>query len=179
MKIQNISLPELANEFGTPFYVYDGDQIKKNVETLRAHLPEAIDIYYSVKANPNISICALLNQMGLGAEVCSMAELETAFRAGFPLRNIIFVGPGKKTDEIERAYKMGLNAIVCESIHEINQIEALAKKHNRVADIAIRINPEFYPLMLLLKIRSIFYRSQLSYRKNGILRLNLLILVVA
>jgi diaminopimelate decarboxylase len=145
MEIQGISLPKIAEKIGTPFYIYDGDKIKQNVINLRYCLPKIVEIFYSLKANPNQSICRFLSGMNLGAEVCSHFELEIALREKFRAENIIFLGPGKKLAEIKRSLSVGIKAIVCESLNELSWINQLAKKMRKKARVAIRINPDFLP----------------------------------
>jgi len=142
MEISNEKLLEAAELFGTPCYFYDRRLIERQYIMLRDGLSD-VDIFYSLKANPNLMIAKLFNQLGAGVEVCSGVELETALRAGFSPDNIIFVGPTKKTADIVTALNHRIYAIVCESKEEVTQIDALAKARNEIAYIAIRVNPAF------------------------------------
>ena len=72
MKIQGIEYAELAERFGTPLYVYDGDQLTRTITELAAVLHPALEIFFSLKANPNISVVHLLHADGARAEVSSM-----------------------------------------------------------------------------------------------------------
>lgn len=136
-------LMESANLFGTPLYVYHSEKIKTCYEALNESVEQEVDIFYSLKANPNLAIATLLNQMGAGAEICSGVELKTALQAGYSPNNIIFVGPAKKTEEIVLALDKKIYAIVCESKEEVAFINELAKTRSEIANIAIRINPDF------------------------------------
>ncbi|HSW69380.1 MAG TPA: diaminopimelate decarboxylase [Gammaproteobacteria bacterium] len=143
MEISDSLLMQAAKNFGTPLYVYDRETIEKHYLNLNNSFAEEIDIFYSLKANPNLSVSALLNQLGAGAEVCSGVELETALLAGYAPQNIIFVGPAKKKEEIIRALENRIYAIVCESKEELLLINELAKTRSEVANVAIRANPAF------------------------------------
>ena len=142
-EIRGIPVSALAREFGTPLFVYDGDALIERFESLRGRLPGALDLFYSLKANPNVSVCALLNALGAGAEVSSMTELLTARRAGVPANDIIFLGPGKSEAEIEKCLTEGIYAIVCESLPELERIDALAGAHGCQPRVALRVNPGF------------------------------------
>ncbi|MFD1051472.1 diaminopimelate decarboxylase, partial [Kibdelosporangium lantanae] len=74
-RVQGIGIEELAAEYGTPLYVYDGNELTGRVTDLRTRLHPRLEFFFSLKSNPNISICALLHSAGARAEVSSMAEL--------------------------------------------------------------------------------------------------------
>jgi diaminopimelate decarboxylase len=131
----------LADRFGTPLYVYDGGELIAAWRRLRDPLPAAVQVLYSVKANPNISVCALLRSLGAGAEVCSETELLTALRAGVDPADIVFLGPGKSARELHACVRHRVGVVVCESVAELVALDAVAAEDgNRVA-VALRINP--------------------------------------
>lgn len=90
-KIENISYQLLADYVPTPFYAYSATQIKTDFAELKRSLPHDIDYFYSLKANPNKTLVALLHEAGTGCEVCSLVELEIALRQGVAPSDIIFV----------------------------------------------------------------------------------------
>src|SRR5437867_1652697 len=94
-QVQGIPVSDLAAEFGTPLYVYDADVLRSVYERLRELMHPAVDIFLSLKANPNISVCGYLGSLGAGAEISSIVELMTVDRAGIAPENTIFLGPGK------------------------------------------------------------------------------------
>ncbi len=143
MEISEKTLMQIAEEAGTPLYVYARETIEKQYINLKNGLTDEVDIFYSLKANPNLAVSSLLNDMGAGAEVCSGVELEIALLAGYSPENIIFVGPAKKPEEIMRALEKRIYAIVCESKEEVTLINELAQARSEVANIAIRVNPAF------------------------------------
>ncbi|MFE7524848.1 diaminopimelate decarboxylase [Kitasatospora sp. NPDC057542] len=142
-RIQDVPVTELAEEFGTPLYVYDSEVISRQYRGLRDILDPDVEIFYSLKANPNIAVCALLRSLGARAEVSSLAELITARRAGVAPHDIVFPGPGKSAEELAACLDEGIEAIVCESLSELDLIDRLATERNVVARVALRVNPSF------------------------------------
>jgi diaminopimelate decarboxylase len=134
-------IAELADRFGTPLYVYDADVMRRVYQRLRGLLDPRVDIMYSAKANPNISVCAVMHSLGAGLEVSSLAELITAVRAGVPGRDIIFLGPGKSREELQACCAYGIRAVACESLDELAQLQDLHPP--RDMRIMLRINPAF------------------------------------
>ncbi|TDB78102.1 alanine racemase [Micromonospora sp. KC723] len=150
--VQGVPVAELADRYGTPLYLYDGEIIRETYRRLRRLLDPSVEIYYSLKANPNISVCALLRSLGAGAEVSSLAELVTARRAGVPARDIIFLGPGKSSAELAACLEHDIGAIVCESLDEVATVDAMAAAVPGVGDgngggrrarVVLRVNPAF------------------------------------
>jgi len=136
----------ICQQFGTPAFVYDLDFINANFHNLRDQLSRDVTIFYSLKANPNISITHHICKQGAGAEVSSQIELETALRAGVLPEDIIFVGPAKTRDELKSCIRAGIFAIVCEQIEEIIEIDAIVAETSAPGfqmPVMIRVNPEF------------------------------------
>jgi diaminopimelate decarboxylase len=132
---------QLAERFGTPLYVYDGDLLRRTYTELRAMLHPAVDLYYSAKANPNVSVCAVLRSLGAGMEVSSLAELATARWSGAEPGRIIFLGPGKSSDELRSCIALGIRAIVCESLAELATVDELTRAGR--TPVLLRVNPAF------------------------------------
>ncbi|GAA4321881.1 alanine racemase [Streptomyces venetus] len=144
-RVQGLPVSALAEEFGTPLYVYDTDVLRRTYEELRALTHPAVDIYLSLKANPNISVCGYLGSLGAGAEVSSLVELETARRAGIAAGDTIFLGPGKTRAELEACVAAGLRAIVCESLEELAEVDEIAVAAGRAdVPVMLRVNPDFH-----------------------------------
>ncbi|OEJ97333.1 diaminopimelate decarboxylase [Streptomyces thermolilacinus] len=142
-RVQGITYTELAEEFGTPLYVYDEGVLAAQYGTLRRALHPKLEYFYSLKANPNISVLAALASRGARAEVCSAAELLTALRAGVDPGDIIFVGPGKSRTELTAALEHGIHAVVCESFDELALLDGLARARDTRAPVILRVNPAF------------------------------------
>ena len=142
-RVQGIGIEQLAAEYGTPLYVYDGNELTGRVTDLRSRLHPRLEFFFSLKSNPNISICALLHSAGARAEVSSLAELVTARRAGVPNDQIIFLGPGKSRAELAACLDEPVYTIVCESFGELRLIDSLARERGVVAPVSLRVNPNF------------------------------------
>jgi diaminopimelate decarboxylase len=132
---------ELADRYGTPLYVYDADVLRDTYAGLRECLDGGVEVFYSVKANPNVSVCAVMASLGAGLEVSSLAELETARWAGVTGQNIVFAGPGKSERELRACVSYGA-AVVCESLAELAALDELAGS-GAAPRVLLRVNPLF------------------------------------
>ncbi|MEP2783034.1 MAG: acyl-CoA dehydrogenase family protein [Pseudoruegeria sp.] len=139
---QVVQLHDVASRVGTPFYLYDANALRQRVSDLQTQLPQ-VDFFYSLKANPNMSVVSTLVGAGTGAEVSSRLELETALEAGAVPSRLLMVGPGKSGSDLERAVQLGIKAIVVESLDELDEIDRIAAIQGRVQSVALRINPDF------------------------------------
>jgi diaminopimelate decarboxylase len=142
-QVQGIPITEITEEFGTPLYVYDAGVLETAYHDLRRRLDRHLEFFYSLKANPNVSICAALHQIGARAEVSSLTELLTALRAGVEPRDIIFLGPGKSEQEIRACVETGIYALVAESLEELSVIDAVAGHFEKRMPVLLRVNPAF------------------------------------
>ena len=143
-RIQGVPVTRIAEEFGTPAYVYDAARLESVYRELRGLLRPEIDVFYSLKANPNVSVVRALGRLGAGAEVSSLVELRTAQRAGISPADTLFLGPGKTEAELAACLDAGLRAIVCESLAELRQLEAAATARDLPSvDVLLRLNPDF------------------------------------
>lgn len=136
-----IPITQIAQAHGTPFYLYHGELIAAQLHRVRAALGPAVNVHYSVKANPSLAVCQLLAREGAGAEVASAGELVLARAAGFPPEATVFAGPGKTDEELRRAAREGIFAVNVESVHEIDRLAAIAAREGRPVDVGLRINP--------------------------------------
>ncbi|WP_198586847.1 type III PLP-dependent enzyme [Glycomyces xiaoerkulensis] len=141
--MQGIPIGDVVAEHGSPAFVYDGDALVGQYRGLRESLPEAVDVYYSLKANPNIALFALLEREGAGAEVSSLTELRTALRAGTDPGRIIFLGPGKSRAELEACCEAGVRAVVVESLDELARLDGISRELGVRQPVMLRINPDF------------------------------------
>jgi diaminopimelate decarboxylase len=140
---EDIPLKELAEEYGTPLYIYSKKQIMENYQSLRVALGETNHLVcYALKANANHSILKLLAAEGAGADVVSAGELYLALKAGFSQDKIVFAGVGKREDEIEYALKQNIFSFNVESVSELHMISRAALRMGKKARIALRINPD-------------------------------------
>ena len=138
----NNNIIEKLRDLPTPFYFYDLDVLHSTCQTVRnASVKEGYKVHYAVKANANPRLLEIISSYGFGADCVSYNEINCAVRAGFKSSEIVFAGVGKTDKDIEAALKTGILCFNCESIQEIEVIDAIAQKNKMTATIALRINP--------------------------------------
>lgn len=144
--IENVSLKNIAEEFGTPCYIYSRKAIENNWHSFDdAFKAMPHRICYAVKANSNLAILHLLTKLNSGFDIVSLGELERVIAAGGDPRKIVFSGVGKKRVEIERAIEMNIFCFNIESEPELQRINEIASRMQCTVDIALRINPNVDP----------------------------------
>lgn len=126
----------------TPFYYYDLDVLKDTLDYAKSEGDKHnFHIHYALKANTNNEILKIIKEKGLGADCVSGNEVLKAIEVGFSPNSIAFAGVGKTDREINIGLDNDIFCFNCESIQEIEVISQLAKTKNKVANIALRINP--------------------------------------
>ncbi|MEQ1732445.1 MAG: diaminopimelate decarboxylase [Bacteroidia bacterium] len=134
-------LPQLLAH-KTPYYLYD---LKLLQNTLNALTTESkkynYHVHYAFKANTNSKIIQQIKAAGLGADCVSGNEIKHAIDNGFDASKIVFAGVGKNDDEILYALQQNIFCFNCESIQELQVIDELAQSLNKIASVALRINP--------------------------------------
>lgn len=140
---EQIDWTAIADEYGTPTYVYDGDALLENLAELRSALHPDLEVFFSLKSNPNRGVYDVLSSGGARAEVSSLTELRTVLAAGTAPYDVIFLGPGKSDAEIEACVEAGIYAVVCESFAELEAIEQAAERHGTRQRVLLRINPAY------------------------------------
>jgi diaminopimelate decarboxylase len=141
LSIDGISASDLATEFGTPLFVYSARVMRESLAALRDATHNEVDVYYSVKANPNPSVIRVFADEGAGAEIASGAEYEYARRAGVEPARIIFAGPGKSTAELKHVISNGIGEIHVEAEDELDRIVDIAASASNPVHVSIRVNP--------------------------------------
>lgn len=142
--LEGVSLRELAQELGTPLYVYSASYIKDRVRAYRQAFPDAL-ICYAVKANFNPEIIRLVSQEGAGADIVSGGELYASLLAGVEPSKIVYAGVGKTVKELEYAISMDILMFNVESFMELDVLNHIAGRLGKKARIAIRVNPDVDP----------------------------------
>jgi len=138
----SLSLADVAEKVGTPFYAYSQTRLRENFHEFQAALADLNPlICYAVKANANIAVIRTLTECGAGADVTSAGELERTLKAGTAPQKIIFSGVGKTREEIAFALKTNIYQINAESISEIHMISDVAQQLGVTAPLALRVNP--------------------------------------
>ena len=126
----------------TPFYYYDTKILN---DTLQLIIEESskynFNVHYAIKANANIDILNIISSRGKGADCVSGNEITRAIETGFKPSDIVFAGVGKSDEEINIAIDNNIFCFNCESSSEIEVINDIAISKNKIANIALRINP--------------------------------------
>jgi len=136
-------LDDVARRFGTPCFVYS----QSSIEEAYAQFADALKgrdarVCYSVKANSNLAVLALLARLGAGFDIVSGGELARVIAAGGDPRKTLLSGVGKSEPEIRFALEQGIGCINVESESELNRVQAVAGKMGKRAPIALRVNPD-------------------------------------
>ncbi|MGH8283663.1 MAG: diaminopimelate decarboxylase [Gammaproteobacteria bacterium] len=139
---ENVSLPGLAERYGTPLFVYARRTLANSYARFAAPLAgSAHRVCYAVKANGNLALLQVLAKLGAGFDIVSVGELERVLRAGGKPRDIVFSGVGKREDELQRALDIGIGCFNVESEAELLRLSALASTQGENTAIALRVNP--------------------------------------
>lgn len=143
LHIENVPLPRIAREYGTPCYVYS----KAALQTTYAELASAFSnretlICYAVKANSNLAVLNLFARLGAGFDIVSSGELERVIAAGSDPGKTVFSGVGKSAAEIRLALERKILCFNIESEDELFRIDDLARAANVRAPISLRVNPD-------------------------------------
>ena len=139
--VQGIAVEDIAAKYGTPIYLYDRNVFTAQFANLRQALPSAIEIYYSIKANPHPSVINVFVQHGAGCEIASGGEYVLARRGGAPRERIVFAGPGKGREELEFVLSEGIGEIHLESLEEIEIVRQIAESLQKPVNVSVRVNP--------------------------------------
>jgi diaminopimelate decarboxylase len=140
--VEDCDLEAIARREGTPLYVYSKKAILSRYQAYEAGFGSfPHQICYAVKANSNLSILRLLAQAGAGFDIVSGGELYRVLQAGGNPAKVVFSGVGKTREEIEYALESGIHSFNCESEAELSLLSSIAARLNKVARIALRVNP--------------------------------------
>lgn len=135
---------ELAKKYGTPLYVLSEELIRERCREIRE---DFLDKYintraaYASKAFLTMAMCKIIETEGLGLDVVSGGELYTAIRAGFPMERVMFHGNNKTYSELEMAIENDVGRIIVDNLDEIDMIEEIGSKKNKIVNTLIRVAP--------------------------------------
>ncbi len=137
-QVQGLALAEIAKEFGTPLYVYDGKKIVDQLQSLKNAFSENnVKVKYAAKALTNISILKLLKKFGSGVDVVSIQEAHLAMGAGFEKEEIMFTPNCVDFSEIVAGVELGLTI----NLDNLSVLEKFGKKYGNGYPCCIRLNP--------------------------------------
>lgn len=139
---EDISVAELAEQYGTPLYVYSRATLTRHYRVWTECLSERDMICYAIKANSNLGVLSILAKLGSGFDIVSGGELERVLAAGGDPARIVFSGLGKTAEDMRRALDVGVRCFNVESVTEMEQLNRVALDSNRIAPISIRVNPD-------------------------------------
>jgi len=141
--VEDLPVKQLAEEFGTPLYIYSRATLERHWHAfdsaLGAH-PHLI--CYAVKANSNIGILNVMAKLGSGFDIVSQGELERVLAAGGEASKVVFSGVAKSRAEIMRALEVGIRCFNVESVAELHHINQIAGEMGKIAPISLRVNPD-------------------------------------
>lgn len=143
LAVGGVPLDRLALRVGaTPFFAYDRALVTERVATLRALLPESMDLGYAVKANPMPALVQHMSGLVDTLDVASAGELAVALDTGTAPERITFAGPGKTDDELVRAVAAGV-LVEAESTGELERLHRIGERIGVAPEVAVRVNPDF------------------------------------
>ena len=143
LHLAGVSLPELAKRVGTPVFVYNAESIRSRyraLESALAAIPHRI--CFAVKANSNLAVLRIFQELGAGVDIVSSGEMARALAAGFTPDRIVFSGVGKTSDELVTAVKAGIGHLNVESREELEQLGRIAENEKSQVQVGIRVNPD-------------------------------------
>ncbi len=143
--IGGLSVRKIAEEYGTPAYIMDEDEIRRNCRTYTNAMKNYYGgngiVLYASKALSCKYIYKIAKEEGMGVDVVSGGELYTALKAGFPADKIYFHGNNKTADELKMALTNGVGRIVVDNIFELETLNEMAGSFGKTAEIMFRIKP--------------------------------------
>ena len=141
--VEDLPVKQLAEEFGTPLYIYSRATLERHWHAFDSALGKHPHlICYAVKANSNIGILNVMAKLGSGFDIVSQGELERVLAAGGEASKVVFSGVAKSRAEIMRALEVGIRCFNVESVAELHHINQIAGEMGRVAPISLRVNPD-------------------------------------
>ena len=141
--VEDLPVKQLAEEFGTPLYIYSRATLERHWHAFDSALGEHPHlICYAVKANSNIGILNIMAKLGSGFDIVSQGELERVLAAGGEASKVVFSGVAKSRAEIMRALEVGIRCFNVESVAELHHINQIAGEMGKIAPISLRVNPD-------------------------------------
>jgi len=141
--VEDLPVKQLAEEFGTPLYIYSRATLERHWHAFDSALGNHPHlICYAVKANSNIGILNVMAKLGSGFDIVSQGELERVLAAGGDASKVVFSGVAKSRAEIMRALEVGIRCFNVESVAELHHINQIAGEMGKVAPISLRVNPD-------------------------------------
>jgi len=144
LEIGGVDAIELANNYGTPLYVYDVALIRERARGFKQTFEREnvkAQVAYASKAFSTIAMVQLAEEEGLSLDVVSGGELYTAIKAGFPVERIHFHGNNKSREELEMALEHRIGCIVVDNFYELDLLKAICAENNKNVKVLLRVTP--------------------------------------
>jgi diaminopimelate decarboxylase len=146
LHLSGISASKLAKDFGTPSFFIDEDDFRTRALSWQSALasefgPQAGGVFYAAKAFICTDVARWIKEIGIGIDVCTGGELAAALAGGIDPSKIEVHGNNKSLAEIDRAVEVGVKTVVIDSLHEIERVAAMARKHSKVQAVFLRLTP--------------------------------------
>lgn len=140
---EDVALSSIAEQFGTPTYVYSRAHIEAQYRSYADAL-QGVEhlVCYAVKANSNIAVLNILARLGAGFDIVSIGELERVLAAGGLPERVVFSGVGKTREEMHRALEVGVHCFNVESVDELERLQEEAARLGVIAPVSLRVNPD-------------------------------------
>lgn len=144
--VESVPLSRIAEEFGTPCYVYSHAALTAAYQSFESAFAERDHlICYAVKANSSLAILNLFARLGAGFDIVSGGELARVLAAGGDAKKVVFSGVGKTADEMRQALEAGILCFNVESESELERLDKVAGEMGRRAPVSFRVNPDVDP----------------------------------
>lgn len=141
--VEDLPVKQLAEEFGTPLYIYSRATLERHWHAFDSALGKHPHlICYAVKVNSNIGILNVMAKLGSGFDIVSQGELERVLAADGEASKVVFSGVAKSRAEIMRALEVGIRCFNVESVAELHHINQIAGEMGKIAPISLRVNPD-------------------------------------
>ncbi|MBO0365687.1 diaminopimelate decarboxylase [Pseudomonas putida] len=140
---EGVALSAIAEQFGTPTYVYSRAHIEAQYRSYADAL-QGVEhlVCFAVKANSNIGVLNVLARLGAGFDIVSGGELERVLAAGGRADRVVFSGVGKTREDMRRALEVGVHCFNIESTDELERLQVVAAEMGKVAPVSLRVNPD-------------------------------------
>lgn len=140
---EDVSLAELAEQHGTPLFVYSKATLIRHFKAYADSLADYPHLVcYGMKANSNLAVLECLAAAGAGFDIVSQGELERVLMAGGDPGKVVFSGVGKQPGEMRRALEVGIHCFNVESEAELDTLSEVASQMGVQAPVSIRVNPD-------------------------------------
>ena len=140
---ENLPVKQLAEQFGTPLYIYSKATLERHWHAFDNAFGEHPHLVcFAVKSNPNIAILNVMAKLGSGFDIVSQGELERVLAAGGDAAKVVFSGVAKSRQEIARALEVNIRCFNVESEAELLRINQIAGEMGKISPISLRVNPD-------------------------------------